>query len=224
MTKSGQPASYDIPPPLPRRNQPRKSLPNTPGDDKKFLQISDLDSSLMMEFMQQQAAAQSQSLSQSHSTGAVLKLPSKKKPKSKIKAWSDPKMSTQMFLQMEAANYPPPLPPRHLIQLNDDQFGQVITNKDYGDGGSGSGERPLPNSVNTLLNYPLISTLTAIRDNMSPQSAGNNPFMYHQHPEQHHHHHPHQQHQMTASNQSLTDPSIVSFLLKILNTILTSLL
>ena len=119
----------------------------------------------MQQQQQQQQAAQSQ---HAHSTGAVLKLPSKKKPKSKIKAWSDPKMSTQMFLQMEAANYPPPLPPRHLIQLSDDQFGQVITNKDYGDGGSGSGERPLPNSVNTLLNYPLISTLTAIRDNMSP--------------------------------------------------------
>lgn len=99
----------------------------------------------------------------------------KKKNKQKIKAYSDPKMSSEIMLQMECAPYPPPLPPRQGL-FEDGAFGQVVTNKDILDG-SGIDGRALPNSVGTQLNYPLIATSVAVRDGKVPP------------PNFHHHHH-----------------------------------
>lgn len=138
----------DVPPPLPQRNTPRKSLPTSPTATPL---VSDLDASLM--------------------SAGLVAVPfgsgvsgSKKKNKQKIKAYSDPKMSSEIMLQMECASYPPPLPPRGSL-FEDGVFGQVVTNKDILDG-SGIDGRPLPNSVATQLNYPLITTSVAVRDGL----------------------------------------------------------
>lgn len=167
----------DVPPPLPQRNAPRKSLPTSPTITP---QISDLDASLMS------AAAMNPSFSGS---GAVKK----KNSKPKAKAYSDPKMSSEMMLQMECASYPPPLPPRTGM-FEDGVFGQAVTNKDLMDGSNGDG-RPLPNSVATQLNYPVIATSVAVREGIPP-------------PNFHHHHHSFEG-AMTTSSCSLPDGSQV---------------
>lgn len=168
----------DVPPPLPQRNAPRKSLPTSPTATP---QISDLDASLM-----------SASIIAGGSSSAV----SKKKSKQKIKAYSDPKMSSEIMLQMECANYPPPLPPRGGL-FDEGAFGQVVTNKDILDGSLNDG-RALPNSVATQLNYPLISTSVVVRDGITSP------------PNFHHHHHHSFEGTMTSSTCSLPEggPSV----------------
>jgi hypothetical protein len=141
----------DVPPPLPQRNAPRKSLPTSPNATP---QISDLDASLMN-------AAGMNPAPFGSGAGAVKK----KNSKPKAKAYSDPKMSSEMMLQMECASYPPPLPPRTGI-FEESAFGQVVTNKDSMDG-TGDG-RALPNSVATQLNYPVIATSVAVREGIPP--------------------------------------------------------
>lgn len=166
--------SADVPPPLPQRNTPRKSLPTSPTATPL---VSDLDASLM--------------------SAGVVAPPfgsgisgSKKKNKQKIKAYSDPKMSSEIMLQMECASYPPPLPPRGSL-FEDGVFCQVVTNKDILDG-TGVEGRPLPNSVATQLNYPVITTSVAVRDGLS------GPPIFH------HHHHSFEG-GMTTSSCSLPD-------------------
>lgn len=125
----------------------------------------------------------------------------KRTNKAKIKANSDPKISSQLLIQMEkdydkqqivvatghsVGNLPPPLPPRQPGMLEESQ-NFLNNNKFLGlnSGGAGAGatssassgnrtdpsasnnSRPSPNSLDTLLNYPLISTCTAVRDNMT---------------------------------------------------------
>lgn len=121
----------------------------------------------------------------------------KKKNKQKIKAYSDPKMSSEIMLQMECANYPPPLPPRSGL-FDEGAFGLVVTNKDILDGSLNDG-RALPNSVATQLNYPLIATSVAVRDGMNAP------------PNFHHHHHSFEG-AMTTSSCSLPEggPSVSS--------------
>lgn len=106
---------------------------------------------------------------------APVLVPAGSKKKNKQKAYSDPKMSSEMMMQMEASNYPPPLPPRMIGTNNlafDDStsaFGQVITNKDTGDGSPTVGDgRPLPNSCATQMHYPLIATSVAVREGLPP--------------------------------------------------------
>lgn len=160
----------DVPPPLPQRNAPRKSLPTSPT---LATQVSDLDASLM--------SAGASPAPFGSGAGAVKK----KNSKQKIKAYSDPKMSSEIMLQMECSSYPPPLPPRTGL-FEDGQFGQIVTNKDMSDGSNIEG-RPLPNSVATQLNYPLIATSVAVRDGMVPP------------PNFHHHHHSFDGGMMTSS-------------------------
>lgn len=167
----------DVPPPLPQRNAPRKSLPTSPTATP---QISDLDASMMS------AAGMSTSTPfGSGVSGGVVK----KKNKQKIKAYSDPKMSSEIMLQMECASYPPPLPPRGGL-FDDGVFGQIVTNKDIMDGNGNDG-RALPNSVATQLNYPLIATSVAVRDGLPGP------------PHFHHHHHHSFEGGMTTSSCSL---------------------
>lgn len=163
----------DVPPPLPQRNAPRKSLPTSPTSTP---QISDLDASMM-------SAATASSFAVA--SGGVVK----KKNKPKIKAYSDPKMSSEIMLQMECANYPPPLPPRTGIFDDGSVFGQIVTNKDIMDG-SGIDGRALPNSVATQLNYPVIATSVTVRDGV---------------PNFHHHHHHSYEGAMTTSSCSLPE-------------------
>lgn len=167
----------DVPPPLPQRNAPRKSLPTSPSATP---QISDLDASLLSAGG---AAPFGSGVGGSNVGGA------KKKNKTKIKAYSDPKMSSEIMLQMECANYPPPLPPRTNL-FEDSQFGQIVTNKDILDG-SGLDGRPLPNSVATQLNYPVIATSVAVREGLPPNF--------------HHHHHHSFDGGITTSSCSLPD-------------------
>lgn len=167
----------DVPPPLPQRNAPRKSLPTSPTNTP---QISDLDASLMSAGL----------TAVPFGAGVAVGGGAKKKSKQKIKAYSDPKMSSEIMLQMECASYqPPPLPPRSLFE--DGVFGQVVTNKDILDG-SGADGRPLPNSVATQLNYPVIATSVAVRDGIIP-------------PNFHHHHHHSFEGGMTTSSCSLPE-------------------
>lgn len=122
----------------------------------------------------------------------------KKRNKTKIKANSDPKLSTQLFLQMEkdfdkqqiiaatgysVGNEPPPLPPRQPGMLEENQ--NLLNNNKFLNSGAGSGaggirsdsnnSRPSPNSIDTLLNYPLIATCTAVRDNLSAFPLSHRP-------------------------------------------------
>lgn len=167
----------DVPPPLPQRNAPRKSLPTSPSATPSSTPlVSDLDASLMS----------AGNAAVPFGAGGV-----KKKNKTKIKAYSDPKMSSEIMLQMECANYPPPLPPRQGL-FEDGVFGQVVTNKDILDG-SGNDGRPLPNSVATQLQYPLITTSVTVRDGMLPPSSF------------HHHHHHSFEGGMTTSSCSLPE-------------------
>lgn len=168
----------DVPPPLPQRNAPRKSLPTSPTNTP---QVSDLDASLM-----------SAGLTPTFGSGAV-----KKKNKQKIKAYSDPKMSSEIMLQMECASYPPPLPPRGGLFEDGGAFGQIVTNKDILDG-SGMDGRALPNSVATQLNYPLISTSVAVRDGTTAP------------PNFHHHHHSFEGGMTTSSCSLPENPQTVS--------------
>ena len=174
----------DVPPPLPQRNAPRKSLPTSPTNTP---QISDLDASLMS------AGIASAPFGSGIVVGVGGGAGSKKKNKQKIKAYSDPKMSSEIMLQMECASYqPPPLPPRPLFE--DGVFGQVVTNKDILDSSGGEG-RALPNSVATQLNYPVIATAVAVRDGIIP-------------PNFHHHHHHSFEGGMTTSSCSLPDNTV----------------
>lgn len=166
----------DVPPPLPQRNAPRKSLPTSPVATP---QISDLDASMM-------SAAGINMTPFGSGAGAVKK----KNSKPKAKAYSDPKMSSEIMLQMECASYPPPLPPRTGF-FEDGIFGQIVTNKDLMDGSGGDG-RPLPNSVATQLNYPVIATSVTVRDGIPP-------------PNFHHHHHHSFDGTMTTSSSSLPE-------------------
>uniref|UniRef100_A0A182NV58 Phorbol-ester/DAG-type domain-containing protein n=1 Tax=Anopheles dirus TaxID=7168 RepID=A0A182NV58_9DIPT len=73
---------------------------------------------------------------------------------------------------------PPPLPPRqpgmlevvnqNLILNSDNNAGSNTAGTPNGNSGRGPLEmRPPPNSINTLMNYPLITTCTPVRDNMA---------------------------------------------------------
>lgn len=111
----------------------------------------------------------------------------KKRNKTKSKANSDPKISAQLFIQAErdydkqdliaatghsVANEPPPLPPRQPGMLEENQN---MLNNNKCSNRSGSENRPSPNSLETRMNYPLIATATAVRDNISPFPLSNRP-------------------------------------------------
>ncbi|XP_035903570.1 uncharacterized protein LOC118508143 isoform X2 [Anopheles stephensi] len=97
-------------------------------------------------------------------------------------------MATTATSTTELQAEPPPLPPRqpgmlevvnqNLILNSDDNAGNNCTNStaagtpngnnNNGSSGRGSFEmRPPPNSINTLMNYPLITICTPVRDNMA---------------------------------------------------------
>lgn len=170
----------DTPPPLPQRNQPKKSSKSSKNDevilrrdssinlnDDKM--ISDLDNSLGSPSSSSLNISSSQSTSDKNLSSGNK---NKKRTKTKTKALSDPKMSSQSFIEMEANEYrkaePPPLPPRQPGLLDESP---KSNNNHSHSSKSSSSNRPLPNSIDTILNYPLISTCTAVRDNLFDAAA-----------------------------------------------------
>ncbi|XP_075168419.1 rho guanine nucleotide exchange factor 2 isoform X2 [Haematobia irritans] len=168
----------DVPPPLPQRNLPRQiqvDASNNNSANQNLSPISDLDNTI--------ACGGNSPLRNSPqppltgNANAVQNVGSKsKRSKAKTKALSDPKMSTQMFLQMESAGthnmanhdgaqideVPPPLPPRQPGMIEELQAGHRGSIQNL------SNVRPSPNSVETLMQYPLVATCTPVhRDNMS---------------------------------------------------------
>ncbi|XP_016988743.1 uncharacterized protein LOC108051233 isoform X2 [Drosophila rhopaloa] len=159
----------DVPPPLPQRNPPRqlnldlKNGNGSPGGSQLVAPVSDLDraTSPQLNRSQQQQLPSSTDNSPSNAKS--------KRSKIKTKALSDPKMSTQMFLQMESAcaagaaggsievdGGPPPLPPRLPGMMTEDMSRGSCQNLAQ------------PNSVGTAFNYPLVSTTTAVQnDNLN---------------------------------------------------------
>lgn len=146
------------------------------------------------------AAAAADVAAATASSASANKANKKRSNKTKIKANSDPKISSQVLIQMEKdydkqqiivatghsiGNEPPPLPPRQpgMLEenqnfLNNNKFlginsGGAATvtatagSSNRSDPTTANNSRPSPNSLDTLLNYPLISTCTAVRDNMT---------------------------------------------------------
>lgn len=200
--------SKNQPPPLPLRNFPRRSQPaNSTADGVDGENLIDLTSNVGVVKKKGKSSSTdidnktnnndkcnknlSGSSSISVATSAANKV--KKRSKAKIKANSDPKISAQLFIQMEReydkqeliaatghsiANEPPPLPPRQPGMLEENQ--NLINNNKCGSGSSGGGgsggnSRPPSNSLETRMNYPLIATATAVRDNISPFPLSNRP-------------------------------------------------
>ncbi|XP_053966054.1 uncharacterized protein LOC128868234 [Anastrepha ludens] len=195
----------DIPPPLPQRNPPRQlqldnngnaggvmSNSSSSNNASLFAPISDLDLAGSPQGKSPQPTlppppTASQSCAAAAASSSAVG--QKKRSKAKTKALSDPKMSTQMFLQMETAVganasgaaadsgnsetdcIPPPLPPRQPGMLEESPHRGSFSNLNVaGQGGNGAGgaPRPPPNSIDTLLNYPLVATCTPVhRDNMA---------------------------------------------------------
>ncbi|XP_070066508.1 uncharacterized protein RhoGEF2 isoform X3 [Drosophila virilis] len=169
----------DIPPPLPQRNPTRQltlDLGNA-NSSQLFAPISDLDRA-----GSPQRSSPKSSTNINENSGPVNNNNNNssakaKRSKVKAKALSDPKMTTQMFLQMETTNrslvtedvsncgnmevdnVPPPLPPRQPGMLSEEINRGSCQNLNSG--------RAQPNSVGTGYNYPLVSTCTAVQsDNM----------------------------------------------------------
>ncbi|XP_036333310.1 uncharacterized protein LOC118744410 isoform X2 [Rhagoletis pomonella] len=196
----------DVPPPLPQRNPPRQLQLDNNGNNAAgvmsnsscsnsaslFAPISDLDLAGSPQGKSPQPTLPPPPSASAQSSAAAASSSQKKRSKAKTKALSDPKMSTQMFLQMETsvgANaaggaaadgsncetdcVPPPLPPRQPGMLEESASAHRgsfsnLNVAGQGGGGGGVGPRPPPNSIDTLLNYPLVSTCTPIhRDNMA---------------------------------------------------------
>ncbi|KAH8420973.1 hypothetical protein KR222_000293, partial [Zaprionus bogoriensis] len=186
----------DVPPPLPQRNPTRALTLDLGGNANNmhlFAPISDLDRAGSPQRNSPQAkantndcaspvaAANSSSSSSSNNnnngnnnnSGGSAKA---KRAKIKTKALSDPKMTTQMFLQMETASVavanttldmassgsmevdcvPPPLPPRQPGMLSEEMNRGSCQNLNSG--------RGQPNSLGTVYNYPLVSTCTAVQN------------------------------------------------------------
>lgn len=188
--------SPDIPPPLPQRNPPRKSLDinSNPFEIFRNTPISDLDhsgSGIITSHNNSNSSGESnkqgkatgqknsptmmnQSNSNNNDNGSGKK---SKRSKNKTKALSDPKMSSQMFIQMEQqqvsphhhpqphhgdiSGKPPPLPPRQYL-MDENRLNNNISPNNNNSG------RALPNSIETIFNYPLVTQCTPVRDNLSP--------------------------------------------------------
>lgn len=148
----------ETPPPLPQRNIPRTIVSEHSGNDwRRSTIISDLDHSIGNSKSQSKIDLESPTRSNNSANSHKRQ----QRTKSKTKALSDPKMSTQMFLLMEKGENgdgefgtPPPLPPRQPGMMEESNLNNKRSNS-----------RPSPNSIETQWNYPLVTTCQAIRDN-----------------------------------------------------------
>lgn len=190
----------DIPPPLPERNIPRPKQLSTDIDVdvvlRRNIQISDLDhSNCGLQASNNVVNNNSQSpLSNKSSASSSSAGKGKQRSKQKMKALSDPKMSSQMFIQMEQEqgnqqkqmnDDAPPLPPRLPGMLEEKQ--NLINNNKFGKNNFTG--RPPPNSLETHLVYPLIATCTAVREDLSAFPLTHRPNIVQQLQQSTHHHH-----------------------------------
>lgn len=194
--------SADIPPPLPERN-PRPKQSSTDGMDvdvvlRRNIQISDLDHSVSGSNNAVNNNSPSP-LSNKSSASSSSAGKGKQRSKQKMKALSDPKMSSQLFIQMEQEqgnqqqqNQPkqmnddaPPLPPRLPGMLEEKQ--NLINNNKFGKNNFTG--RPPPNSLEAHLSYPLIATCTAVREDLSAFPLSHRPNIVQQLQQSTHHHH-----------------------------------
>lgn len=171
------------PPPLPERNNVgRKSLPTSPENQSPnhvttriktsdIKKVSDLDASISSQGSIKNAQG---AVQKTHNVSLPIE-GSRKRSKGK-KAHSDPKISTQAFLQMEMRSMsdgsePPPLPPRQ------PSLAEPVQNLGNSTSSSGLDQngRCLPNSINTCMNYPLVATCTPVRDNFSAFPLSHRP-------------------------------------------------
>lgn len=148
----------EAPPPLPQRNIPRAIASEPIGNEwRRSTVVSDLDHSIGSPVTSSIKDLESPSRSN------MISCKQKRQPrnKSKTKALSDPKMSTQIFLLMEKSDYefvtPPPLPPRQPGMMEELNFNNDKRNN----------TRPSPNSIESQWNYPLVTTCQAVKDNGS---------------------------------------------------------
>lgn len=195
----------DVPPPLPERNIPRPKQPSSENLDmdvvlRRNIQISDLDHSVSgLQTSNNAVNNNSHSpLSNKSSASSSSGGKGKQRSKQKMKALSDPKMSSQMFIQMEQAqgsqqqqqhqkemsNEAPPLPPRLPGMLEEKQ--NLINNNKFGKNNFTG--RPPPNSLETHLSYPLIATCTAVREDLSAFPLSHRPNIVQQLQQSTHHH------------------------------------
>lgn len=207
---------HDIPPPLPQRNIPKRSESSIDSVDtvgsRRNIVVSDLDHSVLST-----SGSASKCLNNNNNINSGGSGKSSKSRKKKNGNLADSRTEQTMYhhgterggggeLQAE----PPPLPPRQpgMMEVNQN----IIMNNDnvattFGNSCNSSNNnnnsrvnspeiRPPPNSINTLMNYPLITTCTPVRDNMaSPFPLSQRPNIVHQM----------QQHQQAALN--ATPPS-----------------
>lgn len=210
----------DIPPPLPERNIPRPKQSSTDSMDgdvvlRRNIQISDLDHSVSGLPTSNNAANNNSPLSNKSSASSSSAGKGKQRSKQKMKALSDPKMSSQMFIQMEQAqgnqqqqqqqkqmnDDAPPLPPRLPGMLEEKQ--NLINNNKFGQKNNFAG-RPPPNSLEAHLSYPLIATCTAVREDLSAFPLSHRPNIVQQLQQSHNHHH------QQSPNSSATTTTSVS--------------
>ncbi|XP_039440600.1 uncharacterized protein LOC120421455 isoform X1 [Culex pipiens pallens] len=187
----------DTPPPLPQRNIPKRSDSSMDSVDtvgtRRNIVVSDLDHSVLVGGPAGNGASNKQCVSNNNnnsvSSGGGSKASGKSKRKKNGSMASEAKAEpTTMYhhgterggeLQAE----PPPLPPRQpgMMEVNQN----IILNNDNVAGPFGTGNctttsnnnnnsrvgspdaRPPPNSINTLMSYPLVSTITPVRDSMA---------------------------------------------------------
>lgn len=205
----------DIPPPLPERNIPRPKQSSTDSMDgdvvlRRNIQISDLDhsGSGLINSVNNNSNSPSSNKSSASSSSAGK---GKQRSKQKMKALSDPKMSSQMFIQMEQAqgnqqhqkqmnDDAPPLPPRLPGMLEEKQ--NLINNNKFGKNNFTG--RPPPNSLETHLSYPLIATCTAVREDLSAFPLSHRPNIVQQLQQSTHHHH------LQSPNSSATTTTIAA--------------
>ncbi|XP_021709517.1 uncharacterized protein LOC5577203 isoform X4 [Aedes aegypti] len=181
-------SQQDTPPPLPQRNIPKRSDSSLDSVDtvgsRRNIVVSDLDHSVL-------GAANPGSGKASNSNNSGSSKPGKSKRKKNGNLGEMKAEQTTMYhhgterggggeLQAE----PPPLPPRQPgmmevnqnIILNNDNIafgGQNCNNSNNPNGNNNNSRvnspdmRPPPNSINTLMSYPLITTCTPVRDSMA---------------------------------------------------------
>ncbi|XP_055531941.1 uncharacterized protein LOC129722502 isoform X2 [Wyeomyia smithii] len=191
--KLQQQHSQDIPPPLPQRNIPKRSESAMDSVDtvgtRRNIVVSDLDHSVLTTSLSSGSNKYVNNNNNINSgSNGKNNNKSRKKKNSNL---SDIKAEQTMYhhgterggggeLQAE----PPPLPPRQpgmmevnqTVILNNDNaaasFGRDCNSNTNSNSNNHSRvnspeTRPPPNSINTLMNYPLITTCTPVRDNMN---------------------------------------------------------
>ncbi|XP_062698767.1 uncharacterized protein LOC109401184 isoform X2 [Aedes albopictus] len=182
-------SQHDTPPPLPQRNIPKRSdsaldSVDTVGSRRNIV-VSDLDHSVLGAG----TPGTGKNSNNNNSNSAGISKPGKSKRKKNGNLGEMKAEQSTMYhhgterggggeLQAE----PPPLPPRQPgmmevnqnIILNNDNIAATFSNQNCTSNNNNNNSRvnspdmrPPPNSINTLMSYPLVTTCTPVRDSMA---------------------------------------------------------